>query len=262
LRDNRPISRQDFDGRFATIDTLAAHSACIHIAPMESAELGTMTAEQGLASGQISIPASQRKRVLNAGSGPNAPGRLHPIFSKEEWEQVRLDAEPLTKPDLLGSVVDMHEFIPNSTFDAVWSSHSLEHLYAHEVLPALMEFRRILKDDGFALVTTPDIEAVARLVLEGHIDDQAYVSPAGPITALDMMYGHATAIAQGSRYMAHNTGFTCDRMGRLLLEAGFPQAHIVKQSAFDLWALAMMPNTQREQLIQKLGMLGVNFAAE
>lgn len=221
-----------------------------------------MAAEQGLASGQISLPTGERKRVLNAGSGPNAPGRLHPIFGKEEWEQVRLDAEPLTKPDLLGSVVDMGKLIPSSTFDAVWSSHSLEHLYAHEVLPALMEFRRILKADGFALITTPDIQAVARLVLEGRIDDTAYVSLAGPITALDMMYGHSAAIAHGSQFMAHNTGFTFDRMGRLLLEAGFPQVHIVKQTAYDLWALAMMPNTQREQLIRKLGMFGVDFAAE
>jgi len=219
-----------------------------------------MAAEHGPAGGQLLM--STKKRVLNAGSGSYAPGRLHPIFDKEEWEQVRLDAEPLTKPDLVGSIVDMREFVANSTFDAVWSSHSLEHLHAHEVLPALMEFRRILKDDGFALITTPDIEAVARLVLEGRIDETAYVSPAGPITALDMIYGHSGAIAQGSRFMAHNTGFTCDRMGRLLVEAGFPQAHIVKQSAFDLWALALMPNTEREDLIQQLGVCGVDFAAE
>jgi hypothetical protein len=207
-------------------------------------------------SGLAAIP----KRVLNAGSGPYSPRKLHAIFSTNEWQQVRLDADAQAKPDFVGSISDMRGLIPDSSFDAVWSSHSLEHLYAHEVSQALTEFRRVLKHSGFALITTPDLEAAAQLVADGRIEEVAYVSRAGPITALDMIFGHSAAIALGNRFMSHRTGFTCERLGRLILEAGFPEALIVKNGPFDLWALAIMPGTNRDQLIQEFQMVGINFA--
>jgi predicted SAM-dependent methyltransferase len=171
-----------------------------------------------------------------------------------------LDADAAARPDLLGTFVDMRELVTDASFDALWSSHSLEHLYAHEVVPALREFRRILKNDGFALITTPDLEVVAQMIVDGRIDDTAYVSAAGPITPLDMAFGHSAAIALGSQFMSHNTGFTCERLGRLILEAGFPEAHIIRQSTFDLWALAVMPETDHERLIARFRTLGINFA--
>jgi predicted SAM-dependent methyltransferase len=219
-----------------------------------------MATDQTITSDRTSSGKSVKKRVLNAGSGPFVASKIHPVFVAEEWDQVRLDADASVRPDLVGSIADMRDLVPDSTFDAVWSSHSLEHLYAHEVTPALKEFRRILKQDGFALITTPDLESVARLVVEGRIDDTAYVSPAGPISALDMMFGHSGAIKHGSHFMAHNTGFTCDRLGRLILESGFPEAHIIRRTQFDLWALATMPDTDHDKIFQKLGVLGINFA--
>jgi predicted SAM-dependent methyltransferase len=99
--------------------------------------------------------------VLNAGGGPRSPRALHGFFADGSWEEVRLDINPDVKPDVVGSIIDMRNVIADASFDAVWSSHNLEHLYAHEVRPALREFRRILKRDGFALITTPDLEMVA-----------------------------------------------------------------------------------------------------
>src|SRR5665213_540831 len=40
-----------------------------------------------------------------------------------------------------------------------------------------------------------------------------YTSPAGPITPLDMLFGHSDSIASGHLYMAHKTGFTCASLG-------------------------------------------------
>lgn len=219
-----------------------------------------MAADLDVASSQTSNVKGLKKRVLNAGSGPLMAGKLHPVFAPDEWEQVRLDADASVRPDLVGSLSNMQDLVLDGSFDAVWSSHSLEHLYAHEVTLALKEFRRVLKQDGFALITTPDIESVAQLVVDGKIDDTAYVSPAGPISALDMLFGHSAAIELGSHFMAHNTGFTCERLGRLILESGFPEAHIVKQSVYDLWALAIMPDTDHKLLIGNLRAHGVNFA--
>lgn len=69
------------------------------------------------------------------------------------------------------------------------------------------------------------------------LEDTAYVSPAGPIAPLDIIYGHRASIARGNRFMAHRTGFTAKTLGNALVHAGFAQAR-VSRSGFDLWVLA------------------------
>jgi predicted SAM-dependent methyltransferase len=191
------------------------------------------------------------KRVLNTGSGAYAPERLHAAFRNADWNEVRLDIDTLVHPDIVGSTADLEQ-IGNATFDAIWCSHNLEHLHTHEVAKALAGFRRVLKDDGFALITTPDLEAIAELIVKGSMEDTAYQSPAGPISALDMLFGLSTSIAQGNLYMAHNTGFTADRLGRLLVEAGFSEVLTKRGLAYDLWALALMPESNQERLLVHL----------
>lgn len=178
-----------------------------------------------------------RKRVLNAGCGPASPLKLHAAFRTQEWIETRFDIEPGVRPDILGSIVDMAE-IGSGTFDALWSSHNIEHIHTFEVPMALREFRRVLKDTGFALITCPDIECIAQLIVEGRLEEAAYVSPAGPITPLDMLFGHSASVARGHVSMAHNTGFTVDRLGKALIAAGFREVRVVKGRGYDLWALA------------------------
>lgn len=181
--------------------------------------------------------------VLNAGCGPRHPGRLHSLFRVPEWRELTLDLDPKTQPDFVGSITDMREFFPAESFEAVWCSHSLEHLYVHEVPAALSEFRRILKSNGFAIVTCPDVQAVAGAVATKGLDEVAYVAPAGPITLHDIIYGHGPSVRNGDHFMAHKTGFTSDRLGILALEAGFLEAYVGCGSAFDLWAVLTMPDT-------------------
>lgn len=176
-----------------------------------------------------------QRRVLNIGCGPKSKSRLHRAFHGPEWDEVRLDIDKTVEPDIVGSIVDMWE-VPTASFDAVWSSHNVEHLHAHEVQPALREIRRVLKPGGFVLITCPDIEVVARLVVDGKLDDPAYISTAGPITPIDMMFGHGASIAAGQRYMAHNTAFSLKRLGAQLVEAGFAEARGLTQT-FDLWVV-------------------------
>ena len=108
-----------------------------------------------------------KKKVLNAGCGAAGGGRVASIFRPTLWHEVRLDIEPGTRPDIVGSFADMRGLVADGCFDALYSSHAIEHLYAHEVIPALREFLRVLKPDGFALVTCPDLAAIARQVLDG-----------------------------------------------------------------------------------------------
>jgi SAM-dependent methyltransferase len=209
----------------------------------------------------MTTPARNHKRVLNAGSGPNTGRQLHPIFEGAEWTEIRLDIDPRTKPDIVSSIVDMRLQVATRSIDAVWCSHILEHLHAHEVPLALVEFQRVLKPDGFALITSPDLETVAELVVSKGLDHEAYRSPAGPITPLDMLFGHARSIAQGHIHMAHNTGFTCAFLGRLLTQSGFPTV-LAKRGKFDLWALALMHQAGKDKIQQQLRTCGLDMFEE
>ncbi|WP_244488086.1 methyltransferase domain-containing protein [Aureimonas sp. Leaf454] len=192
-----------------------------------------------------------RRTVLNIGSGPARPEKLHAAFRGLPWREVRLDIDPAVLPDIVGSMTDMGSAVPDASIDAIWSSHNVEHLAAHEVPVAFAEFRRVLKDDGFALVTCPDVEAIAAFVLKKGIDAVAYQSPAGPVTALDMLFGHGASIAAGHGFMAHRTGFTVERLARVALEAHFAEVRVVK-GRLDLWALCLMPACRIETIAPAL----------
>jgi SAM-dependent methyltransferase len=201
------------------------------------------------------------KRVLNAGSGSYAARKLHPVFVREIWQEIRIDIDPQAKPDMVSSITDMRASVSPQSFDAIWSSHTLEHLYAHEVPSALAEFKRVLKPDGFALITSPDLEAVASLILNSGLDKVAYTSPAGPITPLDMLFGHSASITRGQLYMVHKTGFTCASLGRRFVDAGFPIV-LVKREGLDLWALGLMQEADHASIQRQLVAAGLDLSVQ
>lgn len=176
---------------------------------------------------------SQRKQVLHVGCGPYKPDGLPGLLQGDEWQEIRLDINPEVKPDIIGSMTDMSA-VPSQTINVVFSSHNLEHLYYHEVPIALGEFYRVLKPGGFALVTLPDMQAVAVHVAEGHLEDPLYMSSVGSISAIDVMYGWRSAIAEGNHFMAHRTAFTAHTLQEKFEQAGFTQME-VHHEGFDLW---------------------------
>lgn len=184
---------------------------------------------------------SRQKRVLNVGAGAPGPSRFNSVFGNDRWTQVRLDIDPETRPDIVGSAVDLRGACADASFEAVWSSHQLEHLAEHEVIPCLSEMRRILTPNGFALVTCPDIQAIAAEIAKGNLEEPVYLSPAGPIRPIDMLYGHAHSLAHGRSHMGHRTGFSAERLGRLALAAGFHEVRVRAVPPYDLWGLLLMP---------------------
>lgn len=182
-------------------------------------------------------PAALRT-VLHVGCGMADPRKLPAAFFEPgAWREVRLDIDPGVAPDIVATITDMG-MVESGGVDAVWSAHNLEHLFAHEVPLALAEFRRVLRPEGFALITVPDLQQAAELVAQDRLAEAAYISPAGPIAPLDMLYGHGAAIAAGNHFMGHRTGFTARTLEIALRQAGFGLVRVIRDNAFALWATA------------------------
>jgi SAM-dependent methyltransferase len=212
------------------------------------AEFGSATLDLSVTPAPIApAPAPRVRHVLHLGSGPARAEKLHPLFRDGTWRETRLDIDPRVEPDVLGTMTDLSAF-PNGSIDAVWSSHTLEHLHDHEVRRALAEMTRVLRPTGFALITTPDLARVAAEIVAGRLEDTLYVSASGPVTALDVLYGFRPAITGGSMHMAHRTGFTAGRLGRLLVEAGFAEGRAWEGTTFDLWAVGLMPSADPDAI--------------
>jgi SAM-dependent methyltransferase len=181
---------------------------------------------------------ARTRRVLHVGCGyrHERTGQAYEAF--RDWEEVRLDIDPAVEPDIVASITNM-TMVPDGTFDAVFSRHNLEHLEYHEVPLALREFRRVLKPDGFALIAVPDLQTVAGLIAEGKLEEPFGVSPVGPISPIDTLYGLRSALRDGRRQMAHRTGFVMTTITRLITEVGFVEAGAVRLArTLELWVEA------------------------
>lgn len=179
------------------------------------------------------------KTILHVGPGHRHNGaKLPAAFQGSDWKEIRLDIDPANAPDIVGSMLDMAA-VADGSVDAIYSAHNIEHVHAHEVPQVLKEFLRVLKPDGFLLVTCPDLQTVCQLVAEDKLGDAAYTAPAGAITPLDILYGHGAALAAGHHYMAHKTGFTLKTLTQALQTAGFPTVGGKRRlRGLDLWVVA------------------------
>jgi predicted SAM-dependent methyltransferase len=178
------------------------------------------------------------KSFLHVGCGRLTKANTIPYFNSDEWHEVRLDIDPAVAPDILGTMTSMPA-IADGTMDGIFSSHNVEHLYPHEVEIALGEFLRVLKPNGFAVITCPDLRSVCQLVAEGKLLETAWVSSAGAsIAPLDMLFGFREATRSGNHFMAHKCGFTRDVLMGAMTRAGFKSvAGMDRPAAFDLWVV-------------------------
>lgn len=187
------------------------------------------------------------KTFLHVGCGHKRKDRTtKALFT---WSELRFDIDKSVQPDLVGTMTDMSS-VSSESVDAVFSSHNIEHLYPHEVPLALGEFLRVLKSDGIAVITCPDLKSVCALIAEDKLTDAAYVSPAGPIAPLDILYGLRTSMAQGNLYMAHRCGFTQKVLSATLQASGFKSVATTARGYpyFDLWAVASKAELPEDQM--------------
>jgi SAM-dependent methyltransferase len=193
------------------------------------------------------------KVFLHVGCGASRKEHTTPAFSAADWREIRLDIDQAVNPDVVGTMADM-SVVLDASVDAIFSSHNIEHLYPQEVPLALAEFLRVLKPDGFAIITCPDLRSVAALVTQDKLTDTAYLSSRGPIAPLDILYGFRPDLARGNLFMAHRCGFTEKVLVGTLFGAGFESViSLCRPRAFDLWAAASKAKVPEAQMRQLAG---------
>ena len=161
------------------------------------------------------------KKFLNVG-GNSKESPVPPQYAG--WEHVLLDIDARFSPDVLCDARELLQ-LPSATYDSVYCAHNLEHYYPHDAIKVLAGFVHILKPDGFALITVPDLSQVMQMVVGKNLDieDILYQSSAGPITVRDVIYGYSVEIERsGNDFFAHKTGFTEKSLLSILEAAGFP----------------------------------------
>jgi predicted O-linked N-acetylglucosamine transferase (SPINDLY family)/predicted SAM-dependent methyltransferase len=138
------------------------------------------------------------------------PRRLH-IGGKlraEGWEL--MNALPAECVDHLGNANDLSRFA-DATFDTLYASHVVEHFdYQGELGTTLREWCRVLKPGGELLISVPDLEVLAGLILDKGL------APQERFMAMRMIFGgHVDA------YDYHGVGLTAEFLQAFLGDAGF-----------------------------------------
>lgn len=187
-------------------------------------------------------------KFLHAASGTSAKNRTTREFASTDWQEVRLDANAASKPDILASLTDMKD-VPGAAFDAVFTAHSLERLFPHEVGTALANLHRVLKADGYLVLVCSDLQAACALVAEDKLLESAYDSPAGPIAPIDIIYGFRPALAGGYTRHACKCGFTARALMGTLAQAGFGSIWTARNhAAFTIMAVASKEERSEEYM--------------
>jgi hypothetical protein len=211
----------------------------------------TLELENTLIDLYIKIEIQENQQVMNNPASSRVvlhvePGhrqnvaKLPAAFQAARWKELRLDIDSANNPDILGSMLDISE-VSDASVGAVYAVHNIEHICAHEVPQVFKEFLRAIRSAGFLVVTCPDLQSVAQFVAADKLEDAAYNynSPAGPITPLDIFYGHGAALAAGHAFMAHKGGFTLKTLTHALHAAGFTSSAGKRRvRGLDLWMVA------------------------
>ena len=153
------------------------------------------------------------KRLLHIGCGSQPlPGWL------SQFEEVRVDIDPETNPHFVRDMLSLHDI---GTFDIIYSSHCLEHLYPYQVPRALAEFSRVLNPGGSVLIMVPDLEDIKpNTDLVMMVFEDGNPAPVHKICGLDMYYGLHTEL-ETKPYMAHHCGFIAQTLDDAMTAAGF-----------------------------------------
>jgi len=178
--------------------------------------------------------SAEQRNLLHVGCGLKRLQDLPDYFAN--WREVRYDIDDGCKPDIQGDMTDLNA-ISDCSIDAIWSSHNIEHLFAHEAPVAIREFQHLLSKDGFRIITCPDLKSACRVAGENGLDATLYTSRIGPITPRDVLFGHQRSIRSGGHYMTHKNRSGLQSLNALLSKGGYKKVY-GERKGYELWFIA------------------------
>jgi predicted SAM-dependent methyltransferase len=135
----------------------------------------------------------------------------------EGWEI--LDANPAPHVDHVGNANDLSRFA-DGTFAEIYASHVVEHLdFVGELQATLKEWNRVLAPGGRALISVPDLDVLAKLVLDKdrlNVEERFHV--------VRMIFGGHT-----DKYDYHVVGLNEDFLTGFLETAGYVRMRRVEE---------------------------------
>lgn len=193
---------------------------------------------------------------LHAACGNTPKERTTRLFQEPEWQEVRMSPSPGHKPDIQSSLLDMKD-AADASFDAAFTAHSLERLFAHEVPVALGNLLRVLRPSGYLVLFCTDLQAVCKLVADDKLLETAYEAPAGPITPLDILYGYRPALAGGKTEYACRCGFTSRALIGTLSQAGFGSVWAARNP--ETFSIAAIASKEKQSEARMKELAGQHF---
>jgi len=142
---------------------------------------------------------------------------LHP-----DWKIFDIENRP--EVDYVGDASDLSQF-EDESIEVIYASHILEHFHHsldNEVIFALAEWHRVLKQGGQLMISVPDLQTLCWLYLRPDIDVTARLH------FMRIIFG-----GQTNQYDIHKVGFDYEILGLYLAEVGFKQYERVR--TFDLF---------------------------
>jgi predicted SAM-dependent methyltransferase len=145
------------------------------------------------------------------------PKESIPNWLVEAFSVTRLDINPDVNPDIVADACKLP--IEDESYDAIYSSHILEHI-DHRLFEPLREWLRVLKIGGEILVAVPNLTYVAELILSGLEEQEIYKVHSLSITPMDMLYGLP------SETMQHHWSFTKETLAARLSSYGYEKGKV------------------------------------
>jgi len=172
------------------------------------------------------------KTVLNVGFGGIAIKDLLYTEVFEDMREISLDIDNKFNPDILADVTDISH-IPNNYVDCAYTSHMIEHIDYFKVPSVISELLRVCKPDGYVRILTPNLQVIGEKIASGDLLDVVYESAGGPISPIDIIYGHRHSVHKNRvDFMIHRTGFSKKVFEHIAKEHNFDME--IQQVGFDL----------------------------
>ncbi len=185
----------------------------------------------------FAMPVTEKKIVASLGYSSAAIGRAHQNFMATAWHELRIDPDENMQADITSQPYHL-PMIADASLDGVFIGHTLHRYNFIDAEHVLKEAFRILKDEGTLIATVPDLQLASTYAANDELEAGVYQSPAGAITAIDMLFGFQRAIRTGDLARQHQSGYTMTSLGNLVRDIGFCNLKVQRQ-AHDLLVIGL-----------------------